>query len=227
VKERLRTGIEIRRDRAARSERGASRFDEAGDTLVEVLLALIVLGLTSVALIIAFSTSISASAEHRQLATSDIALSAVSQQAIASIDSQLVLFTSCESLTYYQSHVSLTPSSGTIASGYTPALSNVQYWNPSTASFGAGFTNGPGNVSPSCALDEPEEITITVTHDGHVYTNSFVVDYPLAGATTQSTAGAAQSLVWSTLPSTAGVTSTPFSQQPALEIEDGSLPPQG
>ncbi len=227
MREWLRSGIGLFwRERAERSERGETRFDEAGDTLVEVLLALIVLGLTSVALIIAFSTSISASAEHRQLATSDIALSAVSQQAIASIDSQLVLFTSCESLTYYQSHVSLTPSSGTIPSGYTPALSNVQYWNPSTASFGSGFTNGPGNVSPSCALDEPEEITITVTHDGDVYTNSFVVDYPLAGATTQSTAGAAQSLVWSTLPSTTGVTSTPFSQQPALEIEDGSIPPQ-
>ena len=47
---------------------------EVGDTLIEVLLALVVLGLASVALLIAFGTTISASSDHRGLATSETAL---------------------------------------------------------------------------------------------------------------------------------------------------------
>jgi type II secretory pathway pseudopilin PulG len=39
------------------------RRSEAGDTLIEVLLAIVVLGLTSVALLTAFGTIISSSAE--------------------------------------------------------------------------------------------------------------------------------------------------------------------
>src|ERR1017187_4934660 len=40
------------------------RRSEAGDTLVEVLLAIVILGLASVAILLAFATSISGSAEH-------------------------------------------------------------------------------------------------------------------------------------------------------------------
>ena len=50
------------------------RRSDAGDTLIEVLLALLILALASVALLIAFSTTISASARHRQLTTSGIVL---------------------------------------------------------------------------------------------------------------------------------------------------------
>jgi hypothetical protein len=50
------------------------RGSEAGDTLVEVLLALVVIALTAVAILGAFATSISATSEHRTLATSDTAL---------------------------------------------------------------------------------------------------------------------------------------------------------
>ncbi len=53
----LDSGLKARlfsRERVERSERG--------DTMIEVLLALMVLGLTSVALIVAFSTTLSASA---------------------------------------------------------------------------------------------------------------------------------------------------------------------
>jgi hypothetical protein len=196
------------RARADAATHDRSRFNEAGDTLVEVLLALIVLGLASVALLIAFSTSISASAEHRRLATSDIVLSAVSQQAIASINSQLNLFTTCQTLSYFQSNVG--PLNATV-SGYTVQITNVQYWNSTLASFGA-----------ACTTDEPEEITVTVTDNGQSYSNSFVVDYPLAGATTQSGAGTASQLVWSTSPSITASTSVPFAQQPVLEIEDSN-----
>jgi hypothetical protein len=196
--------------------------------LVEVLLALIVLGLASVALLIAFSTSISASAEHRQLATSDIALSAVSQQAVASIESQLNLFTTCQTLAYYQNpaNVQLLPSApGSIPAGYTPTLTNVQYWNTTTASFDSGLASllpSTTTPDPNCKTAQPQEITITITHNSETFTNSFVVDYPLAGATTQSGAGAATQLVFTTPPSTTAFTSLAFSQQPVLTILDAS-----
>ncbi|HEY5438509.1 MAG TPA: hypothetical protein VIJ99_06390 [Acidimicrobiales bacterium] len=203
------------RARWALTDRGRSGRSEAGDTLVEVLLALIVLGLASVALLIAFSTSISASATHRKLATSDIVLSAVSQQAIASINSQLKLFQACQSLAYFQTHVPMSVPSQYSAS-YSVQLTSVQYWNPSNASFGS-----PG-VCTVQNIDQPVEVTVTVTNNGHSYSNSFVVDYPLAGATSQSGAGAAAGLFFTTAPSTSASTSIPFDQQPVLEVEDAA-----
>ena len=51
---------------------------ERGDTLVEVLLAIVILGLAGVALLTAFATSITASAQHRNLATLDASVRAAS-----------------------------------------------------------------------------------------------------------------------------------------------------
>ena len=74
------------------------RRSEAGDNLVEVLLAIVVLGLTSVALLAAFGTIISSSAEYRGLPTMDTVLRSASQQAISQVGQQPgALFASCES----------------------------------------------------------------------------------------------------------------------------------
>src|ERR1035438_2679235 len=82
------------------------RHSEAGDTLIEVLLALIVLGLASVALLIAFSTSISASATHRILATDDTVLATATQVTIANIQSQPSLFSCPTNLSTYPGYTS-------------------------------------------------------------------------------------------------------------------------
>ncbi len=213
-------------DGATVRDRG-TRFSEAGDTLVEVLLAVIVLGLASVALIIAFSTSISASAEHRQLATSDILLSTVSQEAISVIESNanLNLFTACNPQSTYVSDLSAV-FTGTVTtqSGitYTPALATntgtiygVQWWDPATASFISPCTQGVNT-------DQPQLITVQVTYNGKVYYNSFVVDYPLASVSAQTSTGVAAQLVFTTDPSATAFTSIPFTQQPVLEIEDAN-----
>ncbi len=67
----LRRLVPVSPDRPRRTSRGRS---EEGETLVEVLLSVIILGVASVALIAAFGTDISASAEHRSLANFDTAL---------------------------------------------------------------------------------------------------------------------------------------------------------
>ncbi len=51
--------------------RAARAQTEAGDTLVEILIALVVIGITATALLGAFATTISASAEQRNLASAD------------------------------------------------------------------------------------------------------------------------------------------------------------
>ena len=51
--------------RLGHSPSARDRYTENGDTLVEVLLAIVVLGIAAVALLTAFATSIGASAEHR------------------------------------------------------------------------------------------------------------------------------------------------------------------
>ena len=61
---------------------------EQGDTLVEVLLALVILGIASVALLAGFATSIGASAEHRNLASLDSSTRLAANTAIADIQQQ-------------------------------------------------------------------------------------------------------------------------------------------
>lgn len=56
------------------SERSEPGGSEAGETLVEILIAMVVIALTAVAILGAFATSISATSEHRTLATADSTL---------------------------------------------------------------------------------------------------------------------------------------------------------
>src|ERR1035438_5581076 len=164
------------------------RYSEAGDTLIEVLLALIVLGLASVALLIAFSTSISASATHRRLAIDDTVLATATQVTIANIQSQPSLF-SCAPPSAYPGYG---PSGITLpapyAGNYTglyAASNSVQYWNPSTKVFVSACWC-PG-------VNQPQLITIYL--QGTSYTNSFVVDYPI-GSSSAFAAGSAAQLVF-------------------------------
>jgi type II secretory pathway pseudopilin PulG len=193
---------------------------EAGDTLVEVLLAVIVLGMASVALLIAFGTSISASADHRQLSASGIVLDSVSQQVISEIQANPTLFTCPEVYSNYTSDVTFTaPSNYTagFATSYSaPVTAAIEYWNPSTESFGT-----------TCEAGQPQQITITIvdTTDHEQFTNSFVVDSPLDDVTTGSGSGgsygAAAQLVFTTEP-VGGSTGEQLATQPVVTVEDAS-----
>jgi type II secretory pathway pseudopilin PulG len=186
------------------------RHSEAGDTLIEVLLSLVVLGLTSVALLIAFSTSIAASAEHRKLATYDTVLATASQEAIAEIQSQLTLFqNACTTpITSYPGYgasgFSLpAPYAGVYTVQYA-SVSPVQYWN------------GTVFQPTTCYNNEPQLITIGIT--GTSYTNSFVVDYPVGTSDNITGSGGAQRLViLNTL--VGNYAGSPFTTQPIVEIE--------
>ena len=180
-----------------------------GDTLVEVLLALIVLGMASVALLIAFSTSIAASAEHRKLATYDTVLATASQEAIAAIDSQSTLFQNA-CTTPISSYPDYGSAGFSLPAPYA-GVYNVQYVTTNPVQ----YWNGTAFQPTTCYNNEPQLITIGIT--GTNYTNSFVVNYPV-GSSGISGSATAQRLVFlnTVVGSYAG---SPFSTQPIVEIE--------
>ncbi|MGC1420213.1 MAG: fibronectin type III domain-containing protein, partial [Acidimicrobiales bacterium] len=161
---------------------------EKGDTLIEVLLAVVVLGLASVALIIAFGTSISASADHRNLTTVRTLLASASQQAIGEMQqsAQQALFASCNAgpgtvgSPYTTGSTAVTfsvpPSYSSLYTvGFVAAsgsLNPVEWWNATSASFQptcpAGYLNGPQLFT----------IAVTQTSTGDTYYNSFTVTLP-------------------------------------------------
>ncbi len=209
------------------------RRSEAGDTLVEILLTLVVLGLAGIALMTAFATSISASAEHRSLATIDTVLKTASEQAMAQIeDGATPLYESCATVADYQSGNSsvtpaLPPVNFSVPSGSTAAVTQVQYWDttnspvapPSPPASLPAFVSAPAST---CMADWPNSeqlITITVTFNGTSYTISSVVDDPAARPI--PTAGTASQLVFAQSPGSA-FGGTAFGIQPIIYVEDSN-----
>jgi hypothetical protein len=168
--------------KALRSEpRGAgehSRRTEAGDTLVEVLLAIVILGLTSVAILVAFATSISGSAEHRSVATMDTVLRTAAEETITAIQQQSnAQFGLCPANRYQTLAANIT-----LPTGWTMQMVSVQYWDTTTSP--ASFTTTGCVVSQPTApqVNSPQLVTITVTSPSLVVSSplSFAVDDPLA-----------------------------------------------
>src|ERR1700684_1288401 len=64
------------------------RSSERGDTLMEVLIALTILGIAGVALLAGFATAITSSGEHRSLASLDSSTRLAANTAIADVQQQ-------------------------------------------------------------------------------------------------------------------------------------------
>lgn len=204
---------------------------ERGDTLIEVLLALMVLGLTAVALLLAFSTSISGSARHREIATANTVLDSASQLAIAQIQANSKLFScnfaSPETPTTF---VTQPPDGVSFASlptanygSFSASVSNVEYWN------GTSFQdaqNDPTALNQACLANVPMEVTVEVQGSGMTLYNSFVVNLPSGslGASSNTSNGVASQLVFTSPTNSAesatGEPGVPFSPQPVISVLD-------
>src|ERR1700722_6198691 len=159
--------------RARLSLRKRVERSERGDTMIKVLVAVMVLGLTSVALIVAFSTTLSASAQHRRLTSADIAINDYSQQVIAGIEANQNLFTCPTPALSASANATIYNTELAIASPapYSPTITSRQYWNPATSAF-----------TTSCIANASELITVSVSSGSTNQTTSFVVDSPTAGS---------------------------------------------
>jgi prepilin-type N-terminal cleavage/methylation domain-containing protein len=163
-----------------RSDAATDAASERGDTLIEVLVALTVLGIAAVALIGAFSTSVTASARHRGLSTLDTVLKSYAESAVYAIQQQPSnpLFASCQTAANYEKEIPYTLPTGYTTGGYSVSVSSVQYWSVGNQSAQPPVQPGFGGT---CASGSTTPQLITVTANGPFSTTqnlSFVVDTP-------------------------------------------------
>ena len=102
----------------SRSER-----DDRGETLLEILIAMVILGITTAAILGAFASAISESARHRSLVVMNTMLRNYAETATSQIQFQKnPLYTACAT-SYAVTGLATPPS------GYSLTLSSITYWN--------------------------------------------------------------------------------------------------
>ena len=115
--------------------------DERGETLIEILITVMVIAIGVVAVVAAMSSSIIGSDAHRGLAQGEVVVrdygEAIKQKAI-----DASAFTSCPT------KAQVTPTF-TFPTGWTGAVSSVEYWVPTVGNFPNGTWSAPDN-SASC-----------------------------------------------------------------------------
>jgi type II secretory pathway pseudopilin PulG len=187
--------------------------------LLEILLALIVLSLASVALITAFQSSIKASAEHRNLANFNTALASSISNTTSVIGQQTPgVFSNCDPLSDYPSSAQLTAALG--LNGYTAAIA-------ASGSQPAVEFSSDGSYTTSCTPSDvanPQLINVVVTNTatGITQSNTVIVDNPTVIQTTGAEGSTANELVFITQPEGATVGNN-FATQPVLEVEDNGV----
>jgi prepilin-type N-terminal cleavage/methylation domain-containing protein len=159
----LTTTSRIRRGYAATSARTAraKKESERGDTLIEVLITLVVVGLVAASVLTAFATSISASARHRALATMDTVMRSAAELVTSQLQQQQnPLYVSCATPSTYNSLLTWT-----LPPGYQASVTNVTYWNALT------FTS-------SCPAGSatPQKLTLQVTNAGVTASINVTID---------------------------------------------------
>ena len=152
----------VKHRRCLHKIREVARHSERGDTLLEILIALTVIGITAVALLTAFATAITSSSQHRNLANNNSVLWGAAETAF----SQIQLYAN----TNFDTTCSSTPYSG-FSFGVDPAkysvtLGPVLWWNSSTQKFSTSCT------SPSYV---PQEMKVTVTNKNGTSDSAYIV----------------------------------------------------
>ncbi len=174
---------------------------EAGDTLIEVLLALIVLGVASLAIMLALLTSISSSTEYRGLSAMDTVLRSVAGEATALVQQE-------PSAWWSDCGVGQTLTGFTLPTGYTVSSYTVESWNATTATY-----------TTTCTPNASQLVTLTVSYNNTSASISTVLYDPLTRPVT--VAGAAAKLVFLGQPGN-GVVGAPLSPPPIIAIEDSA-----
>jgi type II secretory pathway pseudopilin PulG len=202
---------------AARGLKAKEHFGkkgDGGDTLVEVLLALVVLSLASVALIIAFGTSISASADHRDIANYNTVLASAEADVRTQIQiNPTAIFGTCTPWTTNANYPTSAQLDTNLPSTDTASIVSVQYWNGTAWSSSCTGLSDPSQlitiqIADRSSKQPPQDIQI-------------VVNDPGKAASPQGAASVAAQLIFVTEPSGATY-NTPFATQPVVEVESST-----
>ena len=171
------------------------RRSEHGDTLIEVLMAVVVIGLTVVALMGGLVTSITGSAEHQSIAQIDSLLKSYAEAAKFQIELQPVvanppsapIFRDCSGsgsatavLTYYQTNVQYTYPAAYPKPSYAVVITELKPWNNASNSWDAACsTSGTNHDANGLQL-----LTIKATAPNSISDQMQVIvrnpDYPSA-----------------------------------------------
>ena len=149
------------------------RRGDAGDTLIELLFAIVILSLSVTALLGALTTAIAASGEHQSLAREDALLRSYAQTAASQIEFQTsssTPFTECAQPSDYPVIVSNIPT------GYTVSINLITYWN------GTSFQDTNKTGCSSQDMTGVQLVTLSATGPGARQTLSFVVRNPAYAA---------------------------------------------
>ena len=119
-------GLSVAIRSVATAQRGPK--SEAGDTLLEVVLAVVVLAITAAALLGAITTSIVSSSAHRNLTTDDTLLRSYGEYVQYEIEQQPTpVYQQCAVLGLGQPYSNIMPKF-LVPNGYQLAISYIQYW---------------------------------------------------------------------------------------------------
>lgn len=155
---------------------------EGGDTLIEVLIAVVIIAIASIALIGGLTTSITSSAEHRSLATLDTVLKNFAEAAKYEIQEQPTpLYSACPTNSNYRIVSAPEPSTG------TPGVQVAALAGSAVTVFATDFTAGkPISVvlgsSPVTGVPASGVSPAVVPASGNVAVTFTVPEIPNAGS---------------------------------------------
>jgi prepilin-type N-terminal cleavage/methylation domain-containing protein len=133
-----------------------SRAAERGDTLIELLVAVAILGIAGTAVMGGFASSIVLSTVHRKLATTASDSRNFAELLDTAIDSKAIAYTPCAAAAAYSS-----PPGFTAGANNTPHVTAVAYWNGTSfvGSCPAGGDQGLQQVSVSVTNTDTRAIS--------------------------------------------------------------------
>ena len=157
------------RRRAVASRSARTVGTEAGDTLIEILITIVIISLAAVALLGALTTSITGSSEHSSLASIDTLLRSYAESAKEQIQLQQPspTFQNNCSATYAPTFADPT--------GYSLSISAIHFWNPTNRNF--------SDAQAACVQNDDDTTLQQITVLGRAPNNvsdmlSFVVSDP-------------------------------------------------
>jgi type II secretory pathway pseudopilin PulG len=129
--------------------------DDRGETLVELLVALVILGIAVVAIVGGLASSVLISDVHRKQAQAGVIVRDYAEALQAAVTASQLNYAACPAAPgYAPSAAALSATGFTVPSGYTAAAS-VQYWDGSST-FGSCPAGGDTGL---------QRVTLTVSSD--------------------------------------------------------------
>ncbi len=164
-----------------RSKPVTKSTNETGSTLIEVLLATVILSVSGVAILAMTETSLSGSAEHRSVAVANTLLGDYAESLKYQIEqSPSDTFVDCPTpatgvqnyvLSWYQSHYQQS-STFTVPAKYSVSITAVAPWNNSTLAFD---TNGCPTTGTNYDATGLQRLTLTATGPSNVQESMTIV----------------------------------------------------